>query len=57
MGKGEVRLPGFFCTNAYGWSKFCLTDGVEKLREIAGRAAISNAGPVSFVLTFIDGGS
>ena len=38
-------------------AKFGLTDGVEKLREIAGLAAISNAVPVSFVLTFVDGGS
>ena len=38
-------------------AKFGMTDGVEKLREIAGLAAISNAVPVSFVLTFVDGGS
>jgi len=29
-----------------------LTDGVEKLREVAGLPAISPAVPVSFVLTF-----
>lgn len=38
-------------------AKFGMTDGVEKLREIAGLAAISNAVPVSFVLTFVDGGN
>ena len=38
-------------------AKFGMTDGVEKLREIAGLAAISNAVPVSFVLTFMDGGT
>ena len=38
-------------------AKFGMTDGVEKLREIAGLAAISNAVPVSFVLTFVDGGT
>ncbi|HYN78917.1 MAG TPA: YceI family protein [Lamprocystis sp. (in: g-proteobacteria)] len=36
-------------------AKFGMTEGVEKLREIAGLAAISNAVPVSFVLTFVDG--
>ena len=38
-------------------TKFGMTEGVEKLREIAGLAAISNAVPVSFVLTFVDGGN
>ncbi|WP_295388551.1 YceI family protein [uncultured Thiodictyon sp.] len=38
-------------------AKFGMTEGVEKLREVAGLAAISNAVPVSFVLTFVDGGN
>jgi len=38
-------------------AKFGMSDGVEKLRELAGLAAISNAVPVNFVLTFVDGGS
>lgn len=38
-------------------AKFGMSDGVEKLREIAGLAAISDAVPVSFVLTFVDGGT
>ncbi|WP_295451355.1 YceI family protein [uncultured Thiodictyon sp.] len=37
-------------------AKFGMTEGVEKLREVAGLAAISNAVPVSFVLTFVDEG-
>jgi polyisoprenoid-binding protein YceI len=35
-------------------AKFGLSDGVEKLREIAGLDSISNAVPVSFVMTFVD---
>lgn len=35
-------------------AKFGLSDGVEKLREIAGLDEISNAVPVSFVMTFIE---
>lgn len=35
-------------------AKFGMSDGVEKLREIAGLASISNAVPVSFVMTFVD---
>jgi hypothetical protein len=31
-----------------------MSDGVEKLREIAGLASISNAVPVSFVMTFVE---
>lgn len=38
-------------------AKFGMSDGVEKLREVAGLAAISNAVPVTFVLTFVDQGS
>lgn len=34
-------------------AKFGLTDGVEKLREIAGLESISHAVPVTFVMTFI----
>jgi polyisoprenoid-binding protein YceI len=34
-------------------AKFGLSDGVEKLREIAGLASISNAVPVTFVMTFV----
>jgi polyisoprenoid-binding protein YceI len=37
-------------------AKFGLDSGVEKLREIAGLDSISNAVPVSFVVTFIDAG-
>lgn len=36
-------------------SKFGLDDGVEKLREIAGLESISNAVPVTFVMTFVKG--
>ncbi|MCF7988864.1 MAG: YceI family protein [Thiohalocapsa sp.] len=35
-------------------AKFGMSDGVEKLREIAGLESISNAVPVSFVMTFVD---
>jgi polyisoprenoid-binding protein YceI len=35
-------------------SKFGLSDGVEKLREIAGLDSISHAVPVTFVMTFVD---
>jgi polyisoprenoid-binding protein YceI len=35
-------------------AKFGLTDGVEKLREIAGLDSISHAVPVTFVMTFVD---
>lgn len=35
-------------------AKFGLSEGVEKLREIAGLASISHSVPVSFVLTFVD---
>jgi polyisoprenoid-binding protein YceI len=35
-------------------AKFGLTDGVEKLREIAGLDSISQAVPVTFVMTFVD---
>jgi polyisoprenoid-binding protein YceI len=35
-------------------AKFGMSDGVEKLREIAGLASISNAVPVSFVMTFVE---
>jgi polyisoprenoid-binding protein YceI len=38
-------------------AKFGMTDGVEKLREIAGLSSISKAVPVSFAITFVDGGS
>jgi polyisoprenoid-binding protein YceI len=38
-------------------AKFGMSDGVEKLREIAGLAAISDAVPVNFVLTFVGGGT
>jgi polyisoprenoid-binding protein YceI len=38
-------------------AKFGMSDGVEKLREIAGLAEISNAVPVTFVLTFVDTGN
>jgi len=34
-------------------AKFGLSDGVEKLREIAGLASISHAVPVTFVMTFV----
>jgi polyisoprenoid-binding protein YceI len=34
-------------------AKFGLTDGIEKLREIAGLASISHAVPVTFVMTFV----
>jgi hypothetical protein len=34
-------------------AKFGLSDGVEKLREIAGLDSISHAVPVSFVMTFV----
>jgi len=34
-------------------AKFGMTAGVEKLREIAGLQSISNAVPVSFVMTFV----
>lgn len=37
-------------------AKFGLDEGVEKLREIAGLPSISNAVPVSFVMTFVEGG-
>jgi polyisoprenoid-binding protein YceI len=37
-------------------SKFGLSEGVEKLREIAGLDSISNAVPVTFVMTFVDAG-
>jgi len=37
--------------------KFGMSDGVEKLREIAGLDSISNAVPVSFVMTFVGDGS
>jgi polyisoprenoid-binding protein YceI len=36
-------------------AKFGLSDGVEKLREIAGLESISHAVPVTFVMTFVDG--
>ncbi|MBK5962590.1 polyisoprenoid-binding protein [Thiocystis minor] len=35
-------------------AKFGMSDGVEKLREIAGLASISKAVPVTFVITFVD---
>jgi polyisoprenoid-binding protein YceI len=35
-------------------AKFGMSDGVEKLREIAGLESISNAVPVTFVMTFVD---
>lgn len=35
-------------------TKFGMTDGVEKLREIAGLESISKAVPVTFVITFTD---
>lgn len=35
-------------------AKFGLTEGVEKLREIAGLASISKAVPVNFVITFVE---
>lgn len=35
-------------------AKFGMSDGVEKLREIAGLASISKAVPVNFVITFVD---
>jgi polyisoprenoid-binding protein YceI len=34
-------------------AKFGLSDGVEKLREIAGLESISHAVPVTFVMTFV----
>jgi polyisoprenoid-binding protein YceI len=34
-------------------AKFGMSDGVEKLREIAGLDSISNAVPVTFVMTFV----
>lgn len=34
--------------------KFGMSDGVEKLREIAGLSSISKAVPVSFVITFVE---
>ncbi|MGB5832197.1 MAG: YceI family protein [Thiohalocapsa sp.] len=34
-------------------AKFGMSDGVEKLREIAGLDSISNAVPVNFVMTFV----
>jgi hypothetical protein len=34
-------------------AKFGMSEGVEKLREIAGLASISNAVPVTFVMTFV----
>jgi polyisoprenoid-binding protein YceI len=34
-------------------AKFGLTDGIEKLREIAGLESISQAVPVTFVMTFV----
>ena len=37
-------------------AKFGLDSGVEKLREIAGLDSISNAVPVTFVVTFVDAG-
>jgi polyisoprenoid-binding protein YceI len=37
--------------------KFGMSDGVEKLREIAGLDSISNAVPVSFVMTFVGSGN
>jgi polyisoprenoid-binding protein YceI len=36
-------------------AKFGMSDGVEKLRDIAGLDSISNAVPVSFVMTFVGG--
>ncbi|MBK1631635.1 polyisoprenoid-binding protein [Thiohalocapsa halophila] len=36
-------------------AKFGLSDGVEKLREIAGLASISHAVPVTFLMTFVAG--
>jgi polyisoprenoid-binding protein YceI len=36
-------------------AKFGMSDGVEKLREIAGLDSISNAVPVTFVMTFVQG--
>lgn len=36
--------------------KFGMSEGVEKLREIAGLDSISNAVPVSFVMTFVGSG-
>jgi hypothetical protein len=38
-------------------ANFGMSDGVEKLREIAGLASISNAVPVSFVMTFVESAS
>ena len=35
-------------------AKFGMSDGVEKLREIAGLDSISNAVPVTFVMTFVE---
>jgi polyisoprenoid-binding protein YceI len=35
-------------------AKFGMSDGVEKLREIAGLDSISNAVPVNFVMTFVE---
>lgn len=35
-------------------AKFGMSDGVEKLREIAGLASISKAVPVNFVITFVE---
>ena len=37
-------------------AKFGMSEGVEKLREIAGLASISNAVPVTYVMTFVDSG-
>jgi len=36
-------------------TKFGLSDGIEKLREIAGLSSISHAVPVTFVMTFVAG--
>ena len=37
-------------------AKFGMSEGVEKLREIAGLDSISNAVPVYYVMTFVDAG-
>ena len=37
-------------------AKFGMSEGVEKLREIAGLDSISNAVPVTYVMTFVDSG-
>lgn len=37
-------------------AKFGMSEGVEKLREIAGLDSISNAVPVTYVMTFVDAG-